>query len=156
MTKNSAYNILGLSKAASKAEVKAAYKELSLKNHPDKNNNSKESAEKFIEIRAAYEFILDDLNNKKKSDDFTSDSQADEDDSFWEPYFKSEDFKIFKAKFTKDYKSETDIITKNYKSETDTITKNYKSEADTIIYTKTINYNLIEDEFLTGLTLDSH
>jgi DnaJ homolog subfamily C member 3 len=50
------YKILGISKTATVAEIKRAYKKLALQWHPDKNQDKREEAEaKFQEIAAAYE-----------------------------------------------------------------------------------------------------
>lgn len=50
------YKILGISKTASIAEIKRAYKKLALQWHPDKNVDNRDEAEnKFREIAAAYE-----------------------------------------------------------------------------------------------------
>ncbi|XP_020585832.1 dnaJ protein P58IPK homolog B [Phalaenopsis equestris] len=55
------YKILGVSKTASIAEIKRAYKKLALQWHPDKNVENREEAEtKFREIAAAYEVLGDD------------------------------------------------------------------------------------------------
>lgn len=61
------YKILGLSKSASEAEIKSAYRKLAKIHHPDVNNNSKAAAEKFKEITSAYEVLSD--KTKKTSYD---------------------------------------------------------------------------------------
>jgi len=56
------YDVLGVSRNASADEVKKAYRNLSRKYHPDANvnNPNKEAAEeKFKEIQAAYQAIID-------------------------------------------------------------------------------------------------
>ncbi|EEF42962.1 dnaJ protein P58IPK homolog [Ricinus communis] len=54
------YKILGVSKTASIAEIKRAYKKLALQWHPDKNVDKREEAEaKFREVAAAYEVLGD-------------------------------------------------------------------------------------------------
>ncbi|KAG8504140.1 hypothetical protein CXB51_002486 [Gossypium anomalum] len=54
------YKILGVSKTASVAEIKRAYKKLALQWHPDKNVDNREEAEaQFREIAAAYEVLGD-------------------------------------------------------------------------------------------------
>jgi molecular chaperone DnaJ len=49
MTKKDYYEILGIEKNASKADIKKAYRKLALKYHPDKNPD-KDSAEKFKDL----------------------------------------------------------------------------------------------------------
>jgi len=51
------YSILGVPRDASSRQIKKAYRELSLKYHPDKNP---EHGEKFVEISNAYEVLNDD------------------------------------------------------------------------------------------------
>jgi DnaJ-class molecular chaperone len=53
------YKILGVEKNATVDEIKKAYRKLSLKHHPDRNNNSNESTIKFQAISAAYETLVD-------------------------------------------------------------------------------------------------
>ncbi len=66
MNKN-LYHVLGVSKDASEAEIKSAYRKLARKYHPDLNKDNKDAAEKFKEISAAYD-ILGDKEKRKKYD----------------------------------------------------------------------------------------
>lgn len=61
------YKILGLSKNASKEEIKKAYRELARKYHPDLNSGDKKAEEKFKEIQEAHEVLSDD--EKRRSYD---------------------------------------------------------------------------------------
>lgn len=51
------YEVLGVAKEASSEDIKKAYRKLSLQFHPDRNNNSTESTEKFQEINSAYDVL---------------------------------------------------------------------------------------------------
>ena len=53
------YEQLGCSPDATEAQLKTAYRKGALKHHPDKNNHSPESEEKFKEISHAYEVLSD-------------------------------------------------------------------------------------------------
>ena len=53
------YDILGVSKSASDAEIKSSYKKLAKKHHPDRNQGDKKSEQKFKEISEAYEVLSD-------------------------------------------------------------------------------------------------
>jgi DnaJ-class molecular chaperone len=48
------YEVLGVSPAASETQLRAAYRELVQRHHPDHNNGSLESAWKFEEVQDAY------------------------------------------------------------------------------------------------------
>jgi curved DNA-binding protein CbpA len=61
------YHLLGVKRDASKAEIRRAFKKLSLQYHPDKNKNKKnpeKAKEMFIKIANAYEVLNDDKLRK--------------------------------------------------------------------------------------------
>lgn len=53
------YKILGVSKTATEKEIKAAFRKLAQKYHPDKNPGNKAAEEKFKDINEAYEVLSD-------------------------------------------------------------------------------------------------
>lgn len=60
MAKRDYYEVLGLTKAASKDDIKKAYRKLAVQNHPDKNPGDKAAEERFKEATEAYEILADD------------------------------------------------------------------------------------------------
>jgi len=60
MSKRDYYEVLGVSKNATKDEIKKAYRQKALKYHPDKNPGDKEAENKFKEAAEAYEVLRDD------------------------------------------------------------------------------------------------
>ncbi len=68
------YLILGIKNVASLDEIKAAYRELAKKFHPDKNPGNVEAEERFKEIQEAYA-ILSNADKRRKYDlNFASNS----------------------------------------------------------------------------------
>lgn len=68
-TKRDYYEVLGVARTATQEEIKAAYRKLALKYHPDRNPDDKESENKFKEAAEAYE-VLSDQQKRKQYDQF--------------------------------------------------------------------------------------
>jgi curved DNA-binding protein len=66
------YKILELSKTASEADIKSAYRKLARKYHPDVNPNNKEAEKKFKEMNEANE-VLSNPEKRKKYDAYGKD-----------------------------------------------------------------------------------
>jgi molecular chaperone DnaJ len=73
MAKRDYYEILGVAKSASADDIKAAYRKLALKYHPDRNPNNKEAEEKFKEATGAYE-VLSDTEKRQRYDQIGHDN----------------------------------------------------------------------------------
>lgn len=71
MNKKDYYEVLGVSKDASDADIKSAYRKLAKKYHPDLNKDDKDAAEKFKEASEAYE-VLGDKEKRKMYDQYGS------------------------------------------------------------------------------------
>ncbi|MCQ2982730.1 MAG: molecular chaperone DnaJ [Treponemataceae bacterium] len=69
MAKRDYYEVLGVTKTATKDEIKKAYRKLAVQYHPDKNPGDKAAEEKFKEATEAYE-VLSDENKKKIYDQY--------------------------------------------------------------------------------------
>lgn len=69
MAKRDYYEVLGVSKTATPAELKSAYRKLAIKYHPDKNPGDKEAEEKFKEAAEAYD-VLSNPDKRARYDQF--------------------------------------------------------------------------------------
>lgn len=58
------YDILGVSRSASKDEIKKAFKSLARQYHPDRNKDDKSAEDKFKEVNEAYKVLSDDQKRK--------------------------------------------------------------------------------------------
>jgi len=59
MSKRDFYEVLGVGRDAGEREIKKAYKRLAMKFHPDRNQDDPDTAEKFKEVKNAYEILTD-------------------------------------------------------------------------------------------------
>ncbi len=69
MAKRDFYEALGVTKDASSDQIKAAYRKLAVKHHPDKNKGDKTSEDKFKEASEAYH-VLSNSERKQNYDNF--------------------------------------------------------------------------------------
>lgn len=65
MEKKDYYSVLGVPREATAEQVKAAYRKMALKYHPDRNPDNKESENKFKEAAEAYEVLSDDSKRQR-------------------------------------------------------------------------------------------
>ncbi len=68
-TKRDYYDVLGISKTASEADIKKAFRKLARKYHPDVNPGNKSSEQMFKELNEAYE-VLSDAKKRQQYDQF--------------------------------------------------------------------------------------
>src|SRR5215211_4918464 len=68
-TKRDYYEVLGVSRGATEAEIKSAYRKLAVRYHPDKNPGDAEAEEKFKEAAEAYS-VLSDADQRARYDRF--------------------------------------------------------------------------------------
>lgn len=66
------YQTLGITKSATEKDIKAAYRKMARKFHPDVNPNDKDAQKKFQEINEANE-VLSDPEKRKKYDQYGKD-----------------------------------------------------------------------------------
>ncbi|CAC5385288.1 unnamed protein product [Mytilus coruscus] len=59
------FKVLGINRIASKREIKSAYRAISKRIHPDKNQCDKFAAEKFINLTKAYDTLVDDARRNR-------------------------------------------------------------------------------------------
>jgi DnaJ-class molecular chaperone len=64
MTMRDPYDVLGVSKGASAAEIKNAYRKLAKRLHPDANKHDPRAASRFAELNSAYEILGEEKKRK--------------------------------------------------------------------------------------------
>src|SRR5262249_9855124 len=63
------YEVLGVSRDASEADIKKAYRKLARQHHPDRNPGDKQAESRFKEVQEAYD-VLGDKNKRTQYDQF--------------------------------------------------------------------------------------
>src|SRR3990172_7416181 len=84
------YYILGIPPNSSSEEIKKAYRKLSLKLHPDKNDGDKFFEERFKEIQEAFQTLSDSEQKRKYDISFNSFFNKESD---FEKKLREEEFK---------------------------------------------------------------
>jgi molecular chaperone DnaJ len=69
MSQRDYYEVLGVARGASEAELKSAFRKLAMQHHPDKNPGDKEAELKFKELNEAYQ-VLSDADKRAAYDRF--------------------------------------------------------------------------------------
>jgi len=69
MSKRDYYEVLGVQRNATEAEIKKAFKKLAMKYHPDRNPDNKEAEDNFKEAKEAYD-VLSDAQKRAAYDQF--------------------------------------------------------------------------------------
>ncbi|WP_430008954.1 molecular chaperone DnaJ [Methylophaga lonarensis] len=69
MAKQDYYELLGVARTATEAEIKKAYRRMAMKYHPDRNPDDKDAEAKFKEAKEAYE-VLSDTRKRAAYDQF--------------------------------------------------------------------------------------
>ena len=70
------YSTLGVSRSASEADIKSAYRKLAKELHPDRNKDKPDAAERFSEVTNAYD-LLSDADKRARFDRGEIDANGD-------------------------------------------------------------------------------
>lgn len=70
------YKSLGLNIGSSREEIKASYRRLVRKYHPDVNRDDQQAKEKFIAIQEAYEFLMENVKEPEVPPQSTASQQS--------------------------------------------------------------------------------
>jgi curved DNA-binding protein CbpA len=113
--------------------LKNKYRKLALKYHPDKNNNSPESNEKFQEINEAYDFLKREM--KHLNTNFPFDDQKDQESSLYFDILKGFMKSVFERKYDETMSRIVNDIINAGKKISIKIFDDLDKETSSIIYT---------------------
>lgn len=71
------YEVLGLRRGASEDEIRRAYRQIAVKDHPDKKPGDASARERFLQAKEAYSILMD-PNSNKRFDGHTQDDHSRE------------------------------------------------------------------------------
>ena len=113
------YQILGIEKTATPAEIKKAYRKLALLKHPDKNPDDPAAAENFQKLNKAYQ-VLSNPKKRQKYDQFGDDGEDDFNSTEWlnayeyyralHPEITKQDYKRFVGEYKNSEEEKQDLL----------------------------------------------
>lgn len=104
------YYILGLTRTSTETDIKSAYRKLSVKFHPDKNDGDKFFEERFKDIQEAYETLSNSIKKASYDLKFQSGQPSNNNDSFNK--YEEE----LKKKFDEELRKKEDEIKRKYQT----------------------------------------
>lgn len=84
------YELLGIDKDSTEEEIKLAYRKLAKKYHPDLNKTDPHAKEKFMEIKEAYETLVDPIKRKIYDQPRVNPQNSD-----WSDLFRNTNFRTY-------------------------------------------------------------
>lgn len=96
------YELLGVNKDSSEEEIKSAYRKLAKKYHPDINKSDPLAKEKFIEIKQAYETLIDPMKRR-----IYNQTKYNPQSSDWSDLFRINNFRTYVEIMRRIYRNST-------------------------------------------------
>ncbi len=96
------YDLLGIDKDSTEEDIKLAYRKLAKKYHPDLNKMDPQAKEKFIEVKEAYDTLIDPVK-RKTYDQIKNNPQTFD----WSDLFRTTDFSVFREIMRRIYRNRT-------------------------------------------------